>query len=233
MGFAGNGINAPHLYRSIDGGASWTNISSNLPNAPANSVVVDPNDANTVYVALDTGVYVTTQVSHLRQRQLLEHLWHQPAQRAGRPTRRRPRHAYRRWPHRRAPRRHLRTRHLADSAAHRAQPCRSPPSLSAPQRSPSATQAVATASAPQTVTVTNTGSAPLTISQIATTGDFTETDTCTAAPIAVGLTCTIQVRFLPTATGSRTGLLTVYGNVPGGQATATLSGTGTPPRRSF
>ena len=41
----------------------WTNISSNLPNAPANSVVVDPNDANTLYVAMDTGVYVTTQVT--------------------------------------------------------------------------------------------------------------------------------------------------------------------------
>ena len=26
-------------------------------------MVVDPNDANTVYVALDTGVYVTTQVA--------------------------------------------------------------------------------------------------------------------------------------------------------------------------
>jgi len=33
MGFAGNGVNAPHVYRSTNGGASWTNISSNLPNA--------------------------------------------------------------------------------------------------------------------------------------------------------------------------------------------------------
>ena len=63
MGFAGNGVNAAHVYRSVDGGAHWTNISANLPNAPANSVVVDPNDANTLYVALDTGVYVTTQVT--------------------------------------------------------------------------------------------------------------------------------------------------------------------------
>src|SRR6201999_1035179 len=58
-----NGINAAHLYRSVDEGADWTNISSNLPNAPANDVVVDPNDANTVYVAMDTGVYVTTQIT--------------------------------------------------------------------------------------------------------------------------------------------------------------------------
>ena len=52
-----------HLYRSIDGGAHWTNISSNLPNAPANSVVVDPNDANTLYVATGYRVYVATQVT--------------------------------------------------------------------------------------------------------------------------------------------------------------------------
>ncbi len=63
MGFAGNGINAAHLYRSIDAGAHWTNVSSNLPDAPANSVVVDPNDANTLYIAMDTGVYVTTQIT--------------------------------------------------------------------------------------------------------------------------------------------------------------------------
>ena len=63
MGFAGSGTNAPHVYRSVDGGGHWTNVSSNLPNAPANSVVVDPNDANTLYVGMDTGVYVTTAVT--------------------------------------------------------------------------------------------------------------------------------------------------------------------------
>ena len=44
-------------------GRSLEQHQRNLPNAPANSVAVDPNDANTVYVALDTGVYVTTQVA--------------------------------------------------------------------------------------------------------------------------------------------------------------------------
>jgi hypothetical protein len=43
--------------------------------------------------------------------------------------------------------------------------------------------------------------------------------------IAIGATCAVEVRFLPTATGTRTGVLTVYGNVAGGQATATLTGT--------
>jgi hypothetical protein len=87
-------------------------------------------------------------------------------------------------------------------------------------------QAVATASTAQTVTVTNSGTAQLTVSTVATTGDFNETDNCVGTTIAVNQTCAIQVRFLPTATGNRGGLLTVYGNVAGGQATAALSGTG-------
>jgi hypothetical protein len=87
---------------------------------------------------------------------------------------------------------------------------------------------VATASDAQTITVTNSGAAALTITSVVTAGDFNETNTCTAGPIAVNATCTIQVRFLPTATGNRAGVLTVYGNVEGGQATATLAGTATP-----
>jgi hypothetical protein len=92
-----------------------------------------------------------------------------------------------------------------------------------------AAQAVATASPPQTITVTNTGNAPLIVSTAATTGDFNETDTCAGTTIAVNQTCTVQVRFLPTTRGSRSGLLTIYGNVAGGQATAALSGTATAP----
>ncbi|WP_348269860.1 choice-of-anchor D domain-containing protein [Edaphobacter paludis] len=233
MGFAGNGSNAPHLYRSIDGGASWSNISNNLPNAPANSVIVDPNDANTVYVALDTGVYVTTQVAACASP--LNNCWsiygtslpNSPViQLAAAPA---------------MPTGDGRIGELRAAtygrglwqiplltALNPAEPAiaLSPASLTFSD------QAVATASSPQTITVTNSGSAPLVITEISTTGDFATddtNDTCAAAPIAAGQTCTVQVRFLPTATGSRSGFLIVYGNVPGGQATATLGGTGTPP----
>jgi hypothetical protein len=100
----------------------------------------------------------------------------------------------------------------------------SPPSLTF------AAQAVATASAAQTITVTNTGNATLAVSQIVTTGDFHETDNCAGAAggVAAGASCAVQITFLPAATGSRAGVLTVYGNVAGGQATAALSGTGAP-----
>ena len=49
--------------RARTGGAHWTNMNSNLPWSPAISLVVDPQDAETLYVALDTGVYVTHQIS--------------------------------------------------------------------------------------------------------------------------------------------------------------------------
>jgi hypothetical protein len=223
MGFAGNGINAAHLYRSVDAGAHWTNISSNLPNAPANSVVVDPNDANTLYVALDTGVYVTTQITSCAT----ANCW--SIYGTNLPN---------------APIVELAAASAVSTGDGRVGELRAAtygrglwqiPLLTASTATQPAmslnptalvynTQPVSTASAPQTVTVTNTGNAPLTVSRVATTGDFNETDTCTTAPIAVNLTCTVQVRFLPTATGSRSGILTVFGNVSGGQATATLSG---------
>jgi hypothetical protein len=58
--------------------------------------------------------------------------------------------------------------------------------------------------------------------------DFVETDTCSGQMLAVGSTCTISVSFAPTQTGTRTGTLTIYANIPGGQATVSLSGTAAP-----
>jgi hypothetical protein len=227
MGFAGNGINAAHLYRSTDGGAHWTNVSSNLPNAPANSVVVDPNDANTLYVALDTGVYVTTQVTTCASANCWSiygtSLPNAPvvelSAASGMTT------GDGRMGELRAA---TYGRGLWQIPLLTASTAVQPSINLSPNALTYSTQAVATASAPQTITVTNTGSAPLTVSLVTTTGDFNETDSCAAGPIAVSSTCTVQVRFLPTATGSRSGVLTVYGNVPGGQATAALSGIGSP-----
>jgi hypothetical protein len=52
------------VYRTTNGGSTWTNISSNLPYAPASSLAVDPQNANTVYVATDAGVYFTPEVAN-------------------------------------------------------------------------------------------------------------------------------------------------------------------------
>lgn len=226
MGFTGNGISAPKLYRSTDAGAHWLNITSNLPNAPANSLVVDPNDANTVYIALDTEVYVTISVTNCAT----TNCWSvygislpnapvvQLAAASGMPTG------------------DGRTGELRAATYGRgiwqiplltASTAALPAMTLSPTSLNFASQAAGTASTPQTVTVTNSGSAPLTINRLAIAGDFSETGNCTGNSIAVGSSCTVQVIFVPTTAGNRTGQLTIYGNVAGGQATITLSGTAT------
>ncbi|MGO4518328.1 choice-of-anchor D domain-containing protein [Terriglobus sp. 2YAB30_2] len=82
-------------------------------------------------------------------------------------------------------------------------------------------------SSAQPIQLTNTGNAPLAISGVAATGDFSETNTC-GASLAAGTSCTITVLFTPSATGSRTGTLTVTDNAPTTPQTVTLAGTGVP-----
>jgi hypothetical protein len=52
-----NGDNDAHILRSRDGGAHWLDISGNLPDAPTQDVVVDPENKNRVFVASDVGVF--------------------------------------------------------------------------------------------------------------------------------------------------------------------------------
>jgi photosystem II stability/assembly factor-like uncharacterized protein len=57
----GGGGGAPQsVFRSSDGGTTWTDVSGDLPVIPANAVVGDPSSAATFYVATDGGVYRTT-----------------------------------------------------------------------------------------------------------------------------------------------------------------------------
>ena len=54
------GTGSGHVYKSTNGGASWTNINGNLPDIAANDIVVDPVLPNTLYVGTDVGVFATT-----------------------------------------------------------------------------------------------------------------------------------------------------------------------------
>ena len=55
-------------------------------------------------------------------------------------------------------------------------------------------------SAPQPVTLSNTGNAPLTVTSIAISGMFTQTNNC-GSSVAAGSSCTINVAFAPTGGG--------------------------------
>jgi len=87
-------------------------------------------------------------------------------------------------------------------------------------------QTVATTSAGQTVTVSNTGSSTANISSIVfTTGtQYAQSATTCGSTLAASATCTITITFTPTSTGSKTDTLTV--NSDGGNPTVALSGTG-------
>ena len=87
-------------------------------------------------------------------------------------------------------------------------------------------QAVGTTSAAQSIVVANTGANPIAVSAVTPTGDFAETDTCTAAPVPVSGSCTINVTFTPTAGASRSGTVTISDNAQGNPHIVTLSGTG-------
>jgi hypothetical protein len=85
-------------------------------------------------------------------------------------------------------------------------------------------QAVNTDSAVQEVTFRNGGAVALNV-KIATTGDFTQKNTCNTS-VAAGSSCTISVTFTPSNLGARTGSLTVTGNFSGSPQTVSLSGVG-------
>ena len=86
------------------------------------------------------------------------------------------------------------------------------------------------AAAAQSVTLTNNGTSPLTISAITATGDFAldPSTTCsTSNQVAAGGSCTVAVSFVPTAAGTRTGTVTISDNASGGTQVIALTGAAT------
>src|SRR5204863_9322519 len=81
----------------------------------------------------------------------------------------------------------------------------------------------------QAVTLSNSGSAALSITGIAITGtnsgDFGQTNNC-GSSLAAGSSCAINVTFTPTATGTRNATLTVTDNASNSPPTESWTGTG-------
>jgi len=60
MGFSTASSPTSHVWKTTNGGSSWTDFSGNLPDAPVNAVVVDPATTGSpgrVYAATDVGVF--------------------------------------------------------------------------------------------------------------------------------------------------------------------------------
>lgn len=211
------------LYMSTDGGDTWYNISSNLPDAPANSVVVDPNNANVVYVATDAGVWETGYVSNCKLAPnscwtlMGSGLPQAPVEKLG----------IFNWG--------AQTLLLAGTYGRGTWEI---PLLSTSYAqtnaslSPSPTvdfgnQQVETISAPKTITLTNNGPLDLNLtSAITVTGEFNIVSNNCGTELAPLANCAIEVDFAPTSVGPQNGVLTVPGNTVGGKLSVALTGYG-------
>jgi hypothetical protein len=96
------------------------------------------------------------------------------------------------------------------------------------------TQPITTIGDPHSVVVSNTGGdIALKVSRVTIAGanpdDFIKTsDGCEGATVAPGASCTVTLRFAPTATGARSAALRIADNAPGSPQDIALTGTGDP-----
>jgi len=94
-------------------------------------------------------------------------------------------------------------------------------------------QVVGTTSPASTITVTNTAVAPVAFAGAVTitganSSDFAVSDTCHAAPLAAGNSCTITITFTPSAAGERAATLVIKDDALGSPQTIPLHATGLP-----
>jgi len=88
--------------------------------------------------------------------------------------------------------------------------------------------AAGTASATQVVTLSNAGDAALSITSIAASGDFSETNNCSSS-LTANSSCTVNVTFDPQVAGTVTGTLTFADGAATSPQLVTLKGTGVTP----
>jgi len=93
-------------------------------------------------------------------------------------------------------------------------------------------QAINTTSAPQSITITNTGNGSLFINSAATRGanplDFTQVDDgCSGLTLPAAASCSVAINFSPKATGTRSATFILTDNAPASPQTVPITGTGT------
>jgi hypothetical protein len=102
----------------------------------------------------------------------------------------------------------------ADAFLFKIQPPAAPAVSPSPGSLQYSLQTVGQTSSPQSVLLRNMGSAPLLISSVAITGDFSQSNDCSTM-VAAASACTLTVSFSPTAPGTRSGTVVIQDNAPG------------------
>jgi hypothetical protein len=217
-----------YRLRLVNGALTWSNIRSNLTSVAANSLVVDPQDRNTVYLATDAGVYFTRNVSSCGS----SSCWSEFG--SGLPAS--PVVALSAAPASTTPNvlaaatygRGVWQVPLATAGIQLTTATLAPPAIDF------GGQAEGSASSLLSATLTNTGGIVLaptaTVIGGVNAGDFTiANDGCTGKQVNSGASCDVAVVFAPAALGDRSATLTVSANVQGGQLSASLAGKGLVP----
>ncbi len=199
------GFGSGHILHSTNGGGTWTDISGDLPDTPADSVVLDPSLLHTLYLATDTGVYVTTNggtnwtlLGQGLPNVVVQDALMDPA---------------------------TRILHVITHGRGAWEATLPLVGLSASANSlPFANQTQGTTSAAQMVTLTNNlSTGTLTLGAIQITGPFTETSNC-GTSLGSGASCAVNVSFAPATPGAMQGSLAVTSTSD--NLTIALSGTG-------
>jgi hypothetical protein len=86
-----------------------------------------------------------------------------------------------------------------------------------------------TSSAPQSVTITNTGNANVTISQVSASANYSATGGSTPVTLSPAQNLILTAHFSPTSTGPISGNISIVSNATGSPASVPLSGTGVAP----
>jgi hypothetical protein len=90
-------------------------------------------------------------------------------------------------------------------------------------------QLVNTTSAKKAVTLKNTSAASVSINSVAATGNFGVASNTCGSSLGAGASCTVNVTFTPSISGSLTGSLAISDSAPDSPQTVALSGTGNLP----
>ncbi|HVH85650.1 MAG TPA: hypothetical protein VM912_02940 [Terriglobales bacterium] len=205
------GFGVSHVFKTTNAGQSWSNLTSNLPDSPVDSIAVDPDDASTLYLGTDLGAFISVDAGATWQI-LGTGLPNVPVTKvrvfsSGGVKR-------------------LRVSTYGRGLWQFALPL--PPSVSV---SPSSLQqfsgSVQNPSQPQTVTVSNPGATGTSITAINFSSGFSESGgSCgVGTSLSAGTSCALPVVFIATTTGPTSGTLMLTDS-SGATHRVTLSGNG-------
>jgi hypothetical protein len=206
------------VFHTTNAGAAahWTDITGAMPSVVVDSLTVDPLNPSTVYVGTDTGpLWCSTCGGNVPSPSWVTLGAGLPNARVEALTLTADASSIIAWTHGRG-------------AWSLSRPLPTPQAKLNPTSLSFGGQKVGATSAPQSITLSNDGSGPLTISGISVTGDFSQTNTC-GSVLAAATSCTISVTFTPSGAGTRIGTVSVSDNAANTPQTASLSGVGVSP----